>query len=293
VKSTPRRRGVLAGAMKSSHERHRTHGQPGEEALHLLALQMSEAVLARDSRFFQGSLLDLPADRISKLLESDGLILFEDRAITRHDLADWQAAILEALPHPDADNDGLTEITPNGRHVEHSSGRGFTERPLTFHVDGAGEPTPPSITVVLALQASATGGESILADGRSAMRRVLDEGVATAVGALRIPILLGGSKHFLLNSQECSPSRYFIRYREDSLLKADGRESAETLRAFARRLRDGQTTIGLRSGQGYVIHNHRWLHGRSAFLGERRMVRLLARLRTPQNLDTINQGFRW
>jgi Taurine catabolism dioxygenase TauD, TfdA family len=34
------------------------------------------------------------------------------------------------------------------------------------------------------------------------------------------------------------------------------------------------TTVQLGRGQGYVLHNYRWLHGRRAFTGQRVMFRV-------------------
>lgn len=48
-------------------------------------------------------------------------------------------------------------------------------------------------------------------------------------------------------------------------------------------------TFTLNNGQGYILDNHRWLHGRGAFTGQRVMYRVNA---NPLNSLGIESGFR-
>ncbi|MGV9677354.1 TauD/TfdA family dioxygenase [Nocardia sp. NPDC003482] len=67
--------------------------------------------------------------------------------------------------------------------------------------------------------------------------------------------------------------RIRIRYRRDNLVKYSP-EVRRWLPTFDAAIDRHTVRFGLEPGEGYVLHNHRWLHGRAAFTGERVMYRL-------------------
>ena len=49
--------------------------------------------------------------------------------------------------------------------------------------------------------------------------------------------------------------------------------------------------LRMEAGCGYVLHNHRVLHGRTAFAGPRTAVRLLANVAPQHPHENLNDGF--
>jgi hypothetical protein len=64
-----------------------------------------------------------------------------------------------------------------------------------------------------------------------------------------------------------------VRYRADGLVKFS--PEVTPWLPLLRDVIDRHTiSLALEPGHGYVLHNHRWLHGRTAFTGNRVMHRL-------------------
>lgn len=83
-----------------------------------------------------------------------------------------------------------------------------------------------------------------------------------------------------------------VRFRDDDMAQpvragVRGHVLLARLRALAAR----PVVLGLGEGEGYLVHNHRVLHGRTSFLGYRRVVRLLANVRPEHRFAWLNDGF--
>lgn len=65
-----------------------------------------------------------------------------------------------------------------------------------------------------------------------------------------------------------------IRFRQDDLARFSPGVTA-VLPELLEVIRTRTVRFKLRAGQGYVLQNGRWLHGRTGFTGRRRMHRIL------------------
>jgi len=122
---------------------------------------------------------------------------------------------------------------------------------------------------------SATGGASVLVDGQ-AVYEDLAESQPDALRAFRTPhsVLFGGAAgHLGSIFADNGNDRVTVRLRLDDLAQfsPDVSRWLPTLRAAIDR---HAITIGLDRGQGYILDNHRWLHGRNAFTGQRVIYRV-------------------
>jgi len=86
-------------------------------------------------------------------------------------------------------------------------------------------------------------------------------------------VLFGGAAGCLGSIFSNSGDRITIRLRLDDLAQF----SSETMRwlpVLRAAIDRHATVLRLNTGQGYILDNHRWLHGRRAFTGQRVMYRV-------------------
>ncbi|MDQ3152982.1 MAG: TauD/TfdA family dioxygenase [Actinomycetota bacterium] len=197
------------------------------------------------------------------------------------------------VPHHHSAADGVTTLVDRG--VTARSGlHGFTARALSPHTDGAGLDDPPAVLLMTCRQPATSGGECLLVDA-AALHDDLARNDPDAVRALSAPrcALFGGAAGHLGSVFTTTPDgQVQVRLRMDDLARFAPAAARwlPTLRAAIDR---NTITIRLRRGQGYVLHNHRWLHGRRAFAGQRLMYRVhaepVAHLEIPSGFGVLSR----
>jgi alpha-ketoglutarate-dependent taurine dioxygenase len=208
-------------------------------------------------------------------LTSAGLALVEDV----HDdptLLTLARSLATVMPHRHGDPNGITVLCDRGPVAHRDGFAGFGTDALAVHTDRSGLPEPPGLVMTVCRQTAHHGGESLLVDGR-AVYADMAEHHPDALTALAAPrsVLFGGAAGYLGAIITHRPDeRVSLRLRWDSLARfcPDVARVLPVLRAVVDR---HTTEIALRPGQGYVVDNHRWLHGRRAFTGPRAMSRVL------------------
>lgn len=208
-------------------------------------------------------------------LSRDGLVAFTGVG-DRNELLHLSRRLGEIRPHPHGDADDLTLIARRSELQGHSTD-GFSSRRLALHTDGSSMARPPTLVIIGCLAPATDGGATVLADGAAAHRDLLRIAPA-ALAALSAPgsARFGASGGF--ESAVYTPvpgtDRVCVRFRSD----ADIWFAAETRRAlplFASVLRSRSFMLDLGPGDGYVLQNGRWLHGRRALSGSQSMLRAL------------------
>lgn len=195
------------------------------------------------------------------------------------------------VPHRDSAADGVTTLLDRGAAAR-SGLHGFTSRVLQPHTDGAGLDDPAALLLMTCGQPATSGGECLLVDG-AALHDDLARNDPEAVQALSAPCcaLFGGAAgHLGSVFTTTSDGQVLVRLRLDELARFA--PAAEWCLPGLRAAIDRNTiTIRLRRGQGYALHNHRWLHGRRAFTGQRLMYRVhaepLAHLQIPSGFRVL------
>ena len=197
-------------------------------------------------------------------------------------------AISTVVTHRDSDPDGVTVITEAGDD-DRPGYAAFTNRELRPHTEGSTLPRPPTLLTMTCLRPAISGGESLLIDGRAvhADLAAADPDAVCALAAPRCAYFGGASGHLGAVFESAERGAVSIRLRLDELVRfaPDAARAVQRLKPLIAR---HQHTLRLRAGQGYIIQNGRWLHGRTRFCGDRLMLRILSHPRQP---SPIRYGF--
>lgn len=222
-------------------------------------------------------LVDLQQDwaaGVAAGVASDGIARF-DRIHTRAQFITLSSSLGTVVSHRDSDSDGITMLQNRGSTSRRMGFGGFGTGALLPHTDRSGLTDPPPLVLVVCGRRATSGGECIAIDGQ----RVYSDLTASepeAVEALSQPrtALFGGAAGYLGSVFEHTQGgRIRIRYRRDGLAQFSP-EVTRWLPRLDEAIDRHTIRFTLQPGEGYVLHNHRWLHGRTAFTGDRVMYRL-------------------
>jgi hypothetical protein len=206
-------------------------------------------------------------------LASHGIVLLRG-GNGRDSLIRTARSLLTIRLHRDSDDDGVTTIAQRPA-PEGSSVMGFSDRELWPHTDGSAVEQPPRVLMLGCIRPAHAGGRSHVVDGRTLYDEIARTDIAmlTALLTPRSAYFGGGLGHLGAVFQQIENDRMAIRIRFDALARF-----SPVVAPYIGRLRalvqDRTITLDLREGDGYVVLNDRWLHGRSQFSGARTMLRL-------------------
>jgi Taurine catabolism dioxygenase TauD, TfdA family len=226
-------------------------------------------------------------EQLIEKLRDDGLVTFAgipDRAT----LLKVASGLLIIYPHRDSGPDGITVITSSAERPSPGF-TGFSSADLRPHTDRSGVPEPPLLIMLTCVSRADRGGESVMVDGQW-LYEALAADDPTTLQALSSPrsALFGGASGFLgAIFSRTAERRVAVRLRLDEL----GQFSPQVSRALPRLLtlaEEHKLVLPLRAGQGYLIDNSRWLHGRMSFTGTRTMLRMLG---NPRPGLAMQRGF--
>jgi len=184
-------------------------------------------------------------------------------------------SVMAIMPHRDADPDGATTIRRR-RDVGNRAGfAGFGDDELRPHTEGTALPYPPRMLILVCHRRAERGGDTVLADGRDVYDEVArDEDMLMALSTVRSACFGAPPGHVGSVFAATTDGRVSIRLRLDDLVQF----TPATAR-YAGRLRlivERHTyVVRLAEGHGLVLLNDRWLHGRTRFVGDRTMFRIL------------------
>ncbi|MDH6709203.1 hypothetical protein P3T27_005949 [Kitasatospora sp. MAA19] len=191
--------------------------------------------------------------------------------------------------HRDADPDSLTVIRDTGRHDGRPGFAGLGRGTLPLHTECAQHPDPPRLLLLACARAGDTGGESLLVDGQAVLAELAAHHPAAieALSAERAAYFGGSGGHFAPVLQQLPASRWRLRLRQDGLARFSPEADAH-LPALRKAIDRNTRRLRLAPGQGVVLDNHRLLHGRTAFSGERLILRALG---DPHSALGLGPGF--
>lgn len=228
---------------------------------------------------------ELARDAVADHLASDGLVMIRQGSVSevRALLESWT----EPFTHPHDHAPGLTVITPDICVDTTAGDAGFTRAPLLPHTDRSLHPQPPSVLAAVMVSPAASGGHTLLADGAAVLGTLRLVHPLTTIGRLRLRTARGGMVPIFAIREGLAK----IRFRDDPLATpwTDGDQGIVT--ALRESISTATRSLPLSAGDGYVLHNHRYLHGRSSFAGHRQVARMLASV-TCARMSWLNQGFR-
>lgn len=193
-----------------------------------------------------------------------------DGLVDQDDLLRLARAIATIVLSRDSDAAGLATIAEVGGRVR-SGFVGFSACALNPHTDGSGIADPPVLLMVSCGRPASSGGECVVIDGK-AIHDDLDPEALKALSAPR-SVLFGGAAGHLGSIFRKIGDRTVVRLRLDELAQFSP-EVTRWLPDLRGAIDRHARIIRLDAGQGYVLDNHRWLHGRRAFTGQRVMYRV-------------------
>ncbi|WP_204016976.1 TauD/TfdA family dioxygenase [Sphaerimonospora thailandensis] len=228
----------------------------------------------------------LTAVEARRWLAVHGIVLVAEATVAELTsfLGDWTVP----YSHPHESSPGITVIQPLA--VSDGNGNGFTRRSLPLHTDRAHSPAPPTIVGCLYTQPSSKGGESLLLDGAEIVRAAER---STLVSEARHVVLRSRGRPWLpVISSSTDSKRYRIRYRSDQM--AQPHAATVGAQPLLTMMQGALTTPAVHlfeEGQGYLIHNQRFLHGRRTFTGNREAIRIMAVVMGSSAHSHMNTGF--
>ncbi|MFI5794070.1 TauD/TfdA family dioxygenase [Streptomyces sp. NPDC051677] len=214
-------------------------------------------------------------DAIAAQVRETGLVTF-DGLRTRPETLAFTSRLMAVTPHPHGAQDGLTLIHDTGTHAHRAGFAGLGNGELSAHTERSGTPRPPRLILLVCEQSASIGGETLLADGRDVHARLVGESREAAVALCqpRTAYFGAGTGHATQVFTVQSDGRISMRLRQDGLARWSPLVQPY-LPVLRSAIAAGQHRLMLRAGQGYLLDNHRWLHARTRFTGDRRLLRAL------------------
>ncbi len=202
----------------------------------------------------------------------------------RQELLQLASKLGKIYPHTHSDADGVTVILPTEEITDLPGLLGFSRHTLDLHTDCTAVPRPPDLIVNHCAQAAIEGGETLLVDMKDVYEELLHSwpGVAQDLSGPGSMIFgFGKGRYAGSVFEHVGNNRVVCRFRADGAGFSDVRigTSMQILMDLLGRF---CVKLKLESGQGYVINNGRWLHGRSSFVGHREFMRILVTANDPE-----------
>ncbi|MFE4514594.1 TauD/TfdA family dioxygenase [Kitasatospora sp. NPDC056783] len=227
-------------------------------------------------KFTAGGLEESVRRQAGEALREDGLLRLA-RLGGRDDVLLAAGRLMSSLrQHRDADPDGLTVIRDTGRHSGRPGFAGLGRGALALHTECTQHPDPPRLLLLACARAGDSGGETLLVDGRAVLAELAVQHPAAieAFSAERAAYFGGSSGRFAPVFQQLPAGRWQLRLRQDDLARFSPDAQAH-LPALRQAIDRNTQRLRLAPGQGVVLDNHRLLHGRTGFSGERLILRAL------------------
>jgi alpha-ketoglutarate-dependent taurine dioxygenase len=212
-----------------------------------------------------------------------------DGITSREQALHLAAQVMTLWPHRDSEQDGITVLADRGDIAKQPGLAGFGNTALDLHTETATIAEPPQLMMLICTSRAHTGGACRLADAQEIFRH-LRAALPDLLEQLCQPrsVLFGGPAGYLGSVFELSGDRRVrMRLRTDKLAKFSP-QLAPRISQLRQEINKCAISVPLQPGQGYLLSNTRWLHGRDAFDGQRMMYRLLGH--PLPNLD-IPTGF--
>jgi alpha-ketoglutarate-dependent taurine dioxygenase len=215
------------------------------------------------------------APEVLEQFRETGLVTFTCR--NRREYLQSVSALGSVVPHRDSEPDGVTVV----EYREDLAGRpgytGLSNGPLPPHTDSSGLSSVPQGLALMCERLSSEGGESILIDGQAVAETLQQLRPAAFDEFCRVDsvVFVSGSEEFRgAIFTPVADGRFRVRLRLDRLGYFNY-ELTPHLPALFEAISLSTFALQLQQGEGYIIDNYRYFHGRRAFTGSRRMLRLL------------------
>ncbi|MEV6445116.1 TauD/TfdA family dioxygenase [Amycolatopsis sp. NPDC051716] len=211
---------------------------------------------------------------LAAVLAQHGVAVF-DGVRSEQQLLQLAARLGRIVPHRDSVPSGITVLAARGDVRPRPGQAGFSRQSLAPHTDCSDRSRPPLLVMAACVRPAERGGDYILVDGQA----VHGELAATAPDALadfstRRGAYFGGAAGIVGNVFEPGPGHLVgVRLRRDGLARF-APHTQRWLPLLGQVIHRYAVSIPAAAGCGYVVSNRRWLHGRTAFTGNRTVCRV-------------------
>jgi alpha-ketoglutarate-dependent taurine dioxygenase len=167
--------------------------------------------------------------------------------------------------------DGITKIEPTHEKI----GNGYTRQELYLHIDRSQEISPPKyLMTTCSVKATLGGGHSTFLDGNE-----LYDKLSREEPEILEQLKNSNNTQFLQDDGSYQSLAIFgesnaIRFRLDDKILISG-TLAKNFNRLLEIMNQLTHTVEFELGEGYIIDNRWWLHGRTGFKGDRAILRLL------------------
>jgi alpha-ketoglutarate-dependent taurine dioxygenase len=164
----------------------------------------------------------------------------------------------------------------------------FISRELGPHTDGSTGTNPPRLLFLSCLTKAAEGGASHFWDGRAVYKELSVRHPEALNALMRADAAIFNGKRQGPMFETVTHGRVRPRMLLD--LSTYSSETAVAIPTLEKILAERTVKVLLNPGEGYVVDNWRWLHGRGAFTGDRVALRVaghtLLKIRLPAGFAT-------
>lgn len=157
------------------------------------------------------------------------------------------------------------------------NGKGFSTEALFPHTDRSGLALPPKYLLNLFVENAGIGGKATLCSVAEVIDHLSDHR-PSAIDALKQPSTVFTRKDKLLRApmlEMHSFGRFLFRFRCDNGIHINP-VAMDEYKYVCDVIADKVQKCLFDPGSGYLINNHNTLHGRTSFIGEREVWRILA-----------------
>ncbi len=229
-------------------------------------------------RFSELSQADLAFVRDA--IHTFGFVLLRQRAVEdpRTQLVGLSRNFGLIIPHARSDPDGIALISPIDGTPAYF---GTTSHAHPPHTDGSYSHSPPAVTLMLCIEQSTSGGETVLVSGRALVDALLAEDPTACHALFNHDAILVRRDAQTAESPvlEFGENRLRIRLRLDATARFSDDQNVQRAVSLCRKFLDrpaSSLAFRLEPGEVLILDNWGVLHGRTAFdkSQRRRLLRL-------------------
>jgi hypothetical protein len=209
-----------------------------------------------------------------KELKENGIIFLSN---IHSEITGWLIAnhFGKTVPNSDAEKNGITEITEEKIGSNPKNSRAFTRLGLIPHTDRSTKRVPPKYLLNWVQEPSQHGGEILLTDGNLLYKKMKKE-YPSKLKILQDKIAFfsdGISSYIAPIFNKNSVGDISIRFRDDNCVFFSD-EAKPAILVLKKLICENTNIYTFQAGEGYLLDNTRWLHGRNAYSGHRLICRI-------------------
>lgn len=176
----------------------------------------------------------------------------------------------------DANKNGITTISNDFLGENIKNRRAFSNLDLYPHTDRSPTRHPPDILFNWVVKPSLEGGESVLVDGVKIFNylRLNNPKESDILQEKDVAMFFDGIDSFIGPIFKKKGKRISIRFRNDSCIKIKP-HAKYAIECLKKAIFLFKKSYSLGVGDAYLLDNHRFLHGREKYTGERIISRVL------------------